>query len=177
MPIYCKLFNLILNTGKIPNSWSEGIILPIYENKGSVSEPSSYRPITIQCNTLVSCLGKTFTTILNNRLSQLSDEIELITEVQTGFRKDYGTIDNIFTLYALFSIYQSLGKKLHCTFVDFSKAFDSISRAALWVKLQNADINGQLLKVMHNLYDNVKSCVRNNQEYSAFFRCDIGVRQ
>ena len=45
MPIYCKLFYLILNTGKIPNSWSEGIILPIYKNKGSVSEPSSYRPI------------------------------------------------------------------------------------------------------------------------------------
>jgi hypothetical protein len=126
MPIYCKLFNLILNTGKIPYSWSEGIILPIYKNKGNVSEPSSYRPIT-----LVSCLGKTFTAILNNRLSQLSDEIELITEAQTGFRKGYGTTDNIFTLYALFSIYQSLGKKLYCTFVDFSKAFDSISRAAL----------------------------------------------
>jgi hypothetical protein len=78
MPIYCKLFYFILNTGKIPNSWSEGIILPIYEDKGSVSEPSSYRPITIQCNTLVSCLGKTFTAILNNRLSQLSDEIKLI---------------------------------------------------------------------------------------------------
>jgi hypothetical protein len=57
------------------------------------------------------------------------------------------------------------------------KAFDSISRAALWVKLQNADISGKILKVIHNLYDNVKSCVRNNQEYSAFFRCDIGVRQ
>jgi hypothetical protein len=53
IPLY--LFNLILNTGKIPNSWSEGIILPIYKNKGSVSEPSSYRPIT-----LVSCFGKTF---------------------------------------------------------------------------------------------------------------------
>ena len=32
----------------------------IYKNKGNVSEPSSYRPIT-----LVSCLGKTFTAILN----------------------------------------------------------------------------------------------------------------
>jgi hypothetical protein len=57
------------------------------------------------------------------------DEIEIITEAQTGFRKGYGTTDNIFTLYALFSIYQSLEKKLYCTFVDFSKAFDSISRA------------------------------------------------
>jgi hypothetical protein len=47
MPIYCKLFYLILNTGKIPNSWSESIILPIYKNKGSVSELSSYRPIEL----------------------------------------------------------------------------------------------------------------------------------
>lgn len=98
-PIYCKFFNLILNTGKIPNSWSEGIILPIYKNKGIVSGPSSYRLIT-----LVECLGKTFTAILNNRLSQLSDEIELITEAQTDFKKGYATIDNIFTLYVLFSI-------------------------------------------------------------------------
>lgn len=169
MPIYCKLFNIILNTGKIPNSWSKGIILPIYKNKGSVSEPSSYRPIT-----LVSCLGKTLTAILIN--SQLSDEIESITEAQTGFRKGYGTIYNIFTLYALFSIYQSLGKNMYCTFVDFSKAFYSISRSALWLKLQNADINGNILKFIHNLYDNVKSCVRNNQEYSAFFRYNIEAR-
>jgi hypothetical protein len=57
--------NYAYYTGKIPNSCSEGIILPIYKNKGSVSEPSSYRPITIQCNTLVSCLGKTFTAIFS----------------------------------------------------------------------------------------------------------------
>jgi hypothetical protein len=38
-------------------------------------------------------------------LRLLSDEIELITEAQTGFRKGYGTTDNSFTLYALFSIY------------------------------------------------------------------------
>ena len=89
MSIYCKLFNLILNTGKIPNSWSEGIILPIYKNKGSVSEPSSYRPIT-----LVSCLGKTFTAILNNRLSQLSDEIELIIYLYSHTAKYNGTEKN-----------------------------------------------------------------------------------
>lgn len=70
-----------------------------------------------------------------------------------------------------------MGTKLYCTFVDFSKAFDSISGDALWVKLKNAYINGKILKVIHNLYDNVKSCVRKNQEYSDFFRCEIGVRQ
>ena len=50
MSLYCKMFNLVLNTGIIPNSWSEGIMLPIFKNKGNVNDPSSYRPIT-----LVSC--------------------------------------------------------------------------------------------------------------------------
>ena len=31
----------------------------------------------------------------------------------------------------------SLGKKLYCTFVDFSKAFNTITRSSLWVKLQS----------------------------------------
>ena len=114
---------------------------------------------------------------MNDRLGKLSDEIDLISEAQTGFRKGYGTTDNIFTLYALISIYQALGKKLYATFIDFSRAFDTIPRASLWIKLQKANITGKIFVVLHNLYDNVKSCVKYENEYSSFFRCDIGVRQ
>lgn len=97
------------------------------------------RPIT-----LVSCLGKAITAVLNDRLGKLSDEIGLISEAQTGLRKGYGTTDNMFTLYALISIYQVLGKRLYCTFIDFSKALDTIPRASLWVKLQKANITGKM---------------------------------
>jgi hypothetical protein len=105
LPIYCKLFNIVLNSGLFPESWSEGVIFPIYKNKGDTKDPSSYRPIT-----LVSCLSKTFTSVLNDRLCELSDEVGLISESQTGFRKGYSTLDNIFSLHALISIYMSLGK-------------------------------------------------------------------
>jgi hypothetical protein len=43
LPIYCKLFNIVLNSGLILESWSEGVLFPIYKNKGDTKDPSSYR--------------------------------------------------------------------------------------------------------------------------------------
>ena len=46
-PTYHKLFNIILDTEKIPSSWTEGCIIPIYKKKGSKLDPENYRPITL----------------------------------------------------------------------------------------------------------------------------------
>ena len=45
--IYEKLFNLMFNTGIIPESWLLGTIKPLYKNKGNRNDPKNYRPITI----------------------------------------------------------------------------------------------------------------------------------
>ena len=116
MHSYCKIFNIVLNSGKFIESWSEGVIFPIYKNKGDTKDPSSYRPIT-----LVSCLSKTFTYVLNDRLCELSDEVGLISESQTRFRKGYSTLDNIFSLHALISIYMSLGNFFTAHLLTFQR--------------------------------------------------------
>ena len=53
MPIYIKLFNLILQSGKMPDIWCQGLITPIYKS-GDKSDPTNYRGICVS-----SCLGKT----------------------------------------------------------------------------------------------------------------------
>ena len=68
--------------GFVPHIWLIATIKPIYKNKGDIYEPKNYRPITI-----VSCLGKLFTSILNLRLNNFSEEYRLIEENQFGFRK------------------------------------------------------------------------------------------
>ena len=82
--IYEKLFNIIFDTGTgiLPQSWLNGIIKPIYKNKGDVKDPKNYRPITI-----VSCLGKLFTVILNARLNDYTEEFMILKETQSGFRQ------------------------------------------------------------------------------------------
>ena len=117
LSVYEKLFNFILDTGIMPDVWLVGDIKPIYKNKGNPSDPKNFRPITI-----LSCLGKLFTAILNDRLNCFSEENLLMFENQFGFRKSYSITDSIFTLYSFFEILKSKKKKLFCAFIDFEKA-------------------------------------------------------
>ena len=116
--LYCKVFNLVLDGGIIPESWSSGTIKPVYKNKGNPSDPDNFRAIT-----LISCVEKLFTSILNSRLNFFANDSNIISENQAGFRKGYSTVDNIFVLHDLIDLYFSFGKKLYCTFVDLKKSF------------------------------------------------------
>ena len=40
-PVYVKLFNLIYDTGLVPESWTVWNILPIYKNKGNINLPEN----------------------------------------------------------------------------------------------------------------------------------------
>ena len=135
-------------------------------------DPDNFRAIT-----LISCLGKLFTSIINSRLTFFANEISLLSYNQAGFRKGHSTVDNLFVLHTLISLYQSFGKKLFTTFVEFRKAIDTVWRTGLWKKLQNSGVKGKIFNVIFNMYDNIKSCIQYNNKQSDFFPCLTGVRQ
>lgn len=172
LPLYESLFNKIFDTGILPTPWLEGAITPIYKNKGNTSEPNNYRPITI-----LSCLSKVFTAVLNNRLTEFLENSNLLRENQAGFRKHYSTSDHIFVLTSLVDILKHKKQKLYCAFIDFSQAFDSVWRGGLWRKLLGNSVKGKFFRIVYNMYDNIKSCVKFNNQCSAFFACKTGVRQ
>ena len=47
MPIYIKLFNIILDSGIIPENWNTDIMVTIFKNKGSRMDTEMYRGITL----------------------------------------------------------------------------------------------------------------------------------
>jgi hypothetical protein len=114
LPVFVKLFNVVFDSGIIPDSWSGGIIVPIYKNKGHPASPDNYHGITI-----LSCFGKLFTTILNNRLKSYLDNMSILCEEQAGFRKHYSTTDHIFNLKCLIDMYLRCNKTLLCAFIFF----------------------------------------------------------
>ena len=125
-----KLFNLILKTGIVPLEWCLGLIIPIYKKKGSAGDPNNYRGIT-----LLSCLGKHFTSCINVRLGKYFDAWSIIGEEQAAFREGYGTMDHVFVFNEIINLYLSKKKRLYACFIDYEKAFDTIDRVALWGKL------------------------------------------
>ena len=172
LPCYLhKIFNTLLDKGYFPESWSEGHIVPIHK-KGLVNHVENYRGIT-----LLSTLGKLFTRVLNNRLTDWAEQYHVYIESQAGFRAKMGTVDNIFILHGLISHVVDQGKKLYCAFVDFTKAFDYVNRNILWYKLIRFGVRGKMLTIVQSIYAKVKSRVKYNNELSNDFDCYLGVRQ
>ena len=91
--LYVKIFNRILDTGYLSEEWLIGVIVPIYKNKDDVDDPHNYRDIT-----LLSCLDKQFTSIINDRLIHFLNRHDIVKETQTGLRQGYSTLDHIFLL-------------------------------------------------------------------------------
>ena len=109
LAIFCKLFNVVLNTGLIPSEWNIGIIIPLYKNKGAANDPNNYRGIT-----LLSSVGKLFTFIINTRLTNYLNNVGLLGEDQAGFRAGYSRSDHIFTLKCIIDIYLQREKRVYC---------------------------------------------------------------
>ena len=121
LPLYVMLFNIIYDTGIVPDEWLIVIVKPVYKNKGDPTQPENYRPIT-----LLSCLGKLFTSVLSSRLEMYSHDLNLISGCQSGFRKGYSTLENIILLHFLSHTLMHCKKKLFCAFTDFKQAFDIV---------------------------------------------------
>ena len=85
--------------------------------------------------------------MLNNRLNNYLENMNLLCEEQAGFHKNYETTDHIFNLKCLIDLYLLRGKKLFCAFIDHRKASDSVNRTHLWHKLLNHRIDGKMFEI------------------------------
>ena len=134
IPVYVKLFNIIF----VLVCWN------YYLNNKKVDkkDPQNYRPITI-----LSCMGKLFTSVLNFRLNNFLENYLLLHENQFGFRKEYSTIGRIFALHLIIELLRLKQKKtLFCGFIIFAKAFDNVWRPGLCSKLVKHSVNGNMYK-------------------------------
>ena len=147
MPVYIKLFNLILQSGKMPDIWCQGLTTPMYKS-GDKGDPANYRGLCVS-----SCLGKLFSSILNQRLYLCFEENKISHNSQIGFLPENRTADHVFTLRTLINKYDHYHKeKVYACFVDFREAFDSVWHEGLFHKLLKINIGGHFNNLIKTLY-------------------------
>ena len=93
----------------------------------------------------------------------------ILTDAQFGFILGYGTRDAIFALHSVIAKSLRKGKRLCCCFVDYVKAFDSVSHLMLLQKMLKCGITGNLLCLIKSMYSKLKTCVKLDGQFSEFF--------
>ncbi|KAL5261866.1 hypothetical protein ACHWQZ_G007543 [Mnemiopsis leidyi] len=119
-----------------------------------------------------------FATILLNRLLKFREAHCPDTKNQLGFSKNARTVDHLFTLSTCIEKHvHHNGKRLYTCFVDFQKAFDSISREALLYKLSTLGIEGKFFKCLEFMYKNSNARIKLISKISDTFDVLAGTEQ
>ena len=146
LKLLSKVFNQCLDTGTYP--WNNSIITPLHK-KGCKTNPDNYRAVAVS-----STIGKLFSTIILNRIITFKNVHRPDPINQLGFAKGAQTYDHILTLNTITSKYKKLKVPIYSVFVDFRKAFDSVCREALFLKLAKLGITGRTFDVLKHMYEN-----------------------
>ena len=143
------------------------------ERKGNPQICDNHRGIS-----LLSIAGKIpVARVLLNRLNEHLERSGLLPESQCGFRKNRGTIDMIFTARQLQEKCQEQNVDLYMTFVDLTKAFDTVSREGLWKIMAKFGCPAKFIAMVRQFHDGMLARVQNDGEFSYPFPVTNGVKQ
>ena len=78
--------------------------------------------------------------------------------LQFGFKKETSCSHALFTLTESLKHFVNNGSKVHCTFLDASKAFDKVLLNGLYVKLIERGAPFSFIRILMALYSGLMQC-------------------
>ena len=73
-------------------------------------------------------------------------------DFQAGFRKGTGTTDQIANIRRIIEKAREFQKNIYFSFIDYTKAFDSVDHNKLWKIFKEIGITYHLTGLLRNLY-------------------------
>ena len=167
-----KVINVSWKTGKTPAAWKEAIMVPILKPGKDKLDPASYRPIS-----LLSCIGKLMERMVNRRLCWHLESKELLVSWQNGFRQHRSTEDQVaYIAQEIEDGYQAREHTL-AVWVDMEKAFDTVWREALKLKLLRMGVTGRMFEWLAQYLENRTARVQVEGKLSRKRTLEQGVPQ
>jgi hypothetical protein len=168
-PSLTMLFNLSLDNGVVPTEWKVANVVPIHK-KGPKNNVSNYRPIS-----LLPVAGKILERCVHQHLYSITRED--IIKNQHGFMSKKSTTSQLVQFYD--NVFHDCDNSIQTdvTYLDLTKAFDSVPHDLLLLKLNSFGINGKLLSWISNYLSRRKQKVVIEGKSSTFKNVISGVPQ
>ncbi|KAI8488228.1 hypothetical protein Bbelb_340770 [Branchiostoma belcheri] len=160
-PVLCGIYNSCLQQGIFPLQWKSEMVVPVPKTS-KPKGPEEYRRIS-----LTSCLGKVLESFVRTLLQRDTDH--LIHNSQHGFRPGRSTVSALTQLTQTW--HDALNSKpkmdVHVSFVDFSRAFDTIDHGSLLRSLARMGIRRDLWSCVRSYLSDRVQRVRWDSRISA----------
>nr|VZI40076.1 unnamed protein product [Spirometra erinaceieuropaei] len=160
-----------LSSGKAPGSDAIPSEVNKHGAKGERQVRDNHRGIS-----LLKIAGKIFARILLNRLNNHLEQ-GLLPKSQCGFRRHRRFTDMMFAARQLQEKCQEMRTHLYSTFVNLTKAFDTVNREGLWKIMQKFGCLERFIQLERQLHDGMMARVTDNGAVSEAFAVTNGVKQ
>ena len=136
-PSICLLFNKSVQSGVLPDEWLKANVVPVHKG-GSRDDARNYRPVS-----LLSVVSKVAERCIFNRINpSLQGQLH---DSQHGFTSGRSTATQLVDFTHNLGEVIDEGGQVDVAYLDFAKAFDSVSHRLLVHKLQCYGFHGKLL--------------------------------
>ena len=165
----CDLVSTVWEERRVPKEWVDAILIPI-PKKGDLRSCDNWRGIS-----LLEVVGKVVARVIQQRLQRLAERE--LPDSQCGFRKGRGCTDMTFVVKQLAEKAVEHRAKQFFIFVDLRKAYDSVSREALWEVLGKLGVPERMIEIIKSFHHNMEASIRVDEELLDRIEVKNGLRQ
>ena len=167
------LMNLAWECETFCDDWKLGEISPIPKTQ-EITQMKDWRPITI-----LPCMGKLMERLIQRRMEFYVETSGALRndDIQLGFRKGCSAPQQVLRVTQMAHEAWHEDKDLAMVLLDVARAYDTVWRDGLMVKLDGIGINGKLLRWLRSCIEGRKVCVKVDGHCSRGVKWDLGLQQ
>jgi hypothetical protein len=148
------LFNVIFESGTLPQIWLCADVIPVFKYKGSSADVKNYRPIS-----LTSVFSKVMEYCVKEEMLNHLVRNGLINVSQHGFLPKKSTLSSLILSINEWTTLLEEGRYVDVVYFDVQKAFDSVVHSKLLAKCASYGFGGNLLRFLEAFLSNRKQRV------------------
>ncbi|CAM5091803.1 unnamed protein product, partial [Eretmochelys imbricata] len=158
-------------SGEVPYDWKKANIVPIFI-KGKKENPGNYRLVS-----LTSVPGKIMEQVLKESILKHLEEWKVIRNSQYRFTQSKSCLTNLIAFYDEITGSVDMGIVADVIYLDFSKAFDTVSHSILASKLKKYGLDEWTIRSIEIWLDHQAQLVVINSSVSSWQPVSSGVPQ